>query len=395
MSQQNLTNNSTKSPLEIIPLESIIKVIMPDDILNKIKYLCRAISAVEWSGILLYTVKGTIKDPSKMVITLKDIIVMDKGTHTLTEFNFNEKIRDTSEYMDRHIDYTNEFEEAIEWKIGLIHSHNTMKVYFSPTDKAELVENTQGHNFYLSLIVNNYMDMVAKVAFRAAVEGKVNLDYVALDENGEEYVMENKDFTVKKEKMYVYDCDIKSKQRNIKVDKWFAKNVEEVIEIADKPKFVPQPMKNQVVKAKQTTAQGIHPISKLPIQENSFGPEDLDEPLTAEPGDVELFIMTLLLQGSIDESCEDLEDVLMFLETFTDSFTPQELSSKVLENYGKYYEIMFEDDSESPDFFCKITRYVINILEEHEADFRYLSATIMQIKSMLNKFEQYEHTTAG
>ena len=128
---------------------------------------------------------------------------------------------------------------------------------------------------------------------------------------------------------------------------------------------------------------------------NSFGPEDLDEPLTAEPGDVELFIMTLLLQGSIDESCEDLEDVLMFLETFTDSFTPQELSSKVLENYGKYYEIMFEDDSESPDFFCKITRYVINILEEHEADFRYLSATIMQIKSMLNKFEQYEHTTAG
>lgn len=367
---------------------------MPNDILNKIKYLCRAISKVEWSGILLYTVDGTIKDPSKMVINLKEIILMDKGTQTLTEYNFNEKIRDTSEYMDRHIDYTNEHEEALEWKIGLIHSHNTMKVFFSPTDQAELVENTKGHNFYLSLIVNNYMEMIAAVAYRAEATATMEIPYMALDENGEEYVMETSKFSFKKEKMYVLDCDIKSRQKAIKVSEGFAKNVEEVIEIADAPKFVPQPIKNKVVPVKQTFTRELHPISKLPIQTNPFDADSLDEVLTSDPGDIELFIMTLLLQGSIDETCEDLADVLAFLDEFTDSFTPQELGLKVLENYGKYYEIMFQDDSESPDAFCRITRMVISILEEYEVEYKYLSSTIMQIKSMLNKFEEYEHSTA-
>jgi hypothetical protein len=162
---------------------------MPDDTLNKIKYLCREIAKVEWSGILLYSVEGTIREPEKMIITLQDIIPMNKGTQAYTEYNFNEKKRDSSGYADRHIDYIEENEHALEWHLGHIHSHNTMAVFFSGTDMSELDDNSASHNFYLSLIVNNFMDFTAKVAFRATAEYKISMPYIALDENGNKYTM--------------------------------------------------------------------------------------------------------------------------------------------------------------------------------------------------------------
>ena len=55
------------------------------------KYLCKAIPEVEWSGILLYEVKGSIKDAKNMSLIVKDIIPMDKGSHTYTEYNFIEE----------------------------------------------------------------------------------------------------------------------------------------------------------------------------------------------------------------------------------------------------------------------------------------------------------------
>ena len=38
---------------------------MPLSILNKIKYLCKTIPNVEWSGVLFYSLKGSIKKPEK------------------------------------------------------------------------------------------------------------------------------------------------------------------------------------------------------------------------------------------------------------------------------------------------------------------------------------------
>jgi hypothetical protein len=40
-----------------------------------------------------------------------------------------------------------------------------MNVFFSGTDMGELNDNSPKHNIYLSLIVNNYLDMTAKLAF--------------------------------------------------------------------------------------------------------------------------------------------------------------------------------------------------------------------------------------
>lgn len=51
-----------------------------------------------------------------------------------------------------------------------------MDVFFSGTDKQELVTNSEHHNFYLSLIVNNRNEMTAKVAFRTKIEKKITVE---------------------------------------------------------------------------------------------------------------------------------------------------------------------------------------------------------------------------
>ena len=86
---------------------------------------------MEWSGILLYSVKGSIKEPEKMELHAEDIIPMDKGSQGATEYEYNKKsMFDTSKFDDKHIDYVesmcDEHPEVLEWKVGHIHSHNNM-----------------------------------------------------------------------------------------------------------------------------------------------------------------------------------------------------------------------------------------------------------------------------
>ena len=211
---------------------AIIKTIMPEEVLNKIKYLCRAISKVEWSGILLYSVSGSITNPSEMVITLRDIIPMHKGSQVYTEYSFNEKKRDTSGYDDKHIDYVMNKPEAMDWKIGHIHSHNTMAVYFSGTDTEELEDNSPSHNYYLSLIVNNFMEFTAKVAVHAKVEVEVPVSFEATNDEGDSYSIKDQVYTLKREVVAVYDCGLETPQEEISVDVDFAEGVRGIIEKA-------------------------------------------------------------------------------------------------------------------------------------------------------------------
>lgn len=380
---------------------------MPNEVLNKIKYLCRAIPKVEWSGILLYAVEGSIKEPLKMKIILKDIILMNKGSQAYTEYNFNEKKRDQSGYVDRHIDYTNEHEEALEWHIGHIHSHNTMNVFFSGTDMDELHENSECHNFYLSLIVNNFMDFCCKVAFRGTASTKVDMPYIAMDENGNEYTIEEATFNVKKEKLFIYDCEIESKAEKIKVNSAFANNVTEVIEEADKPKPVhtTYPASSQqssvvvnqpVAKTNITPQATIKKVEQKPsdivrgfVDDIPFDELDTLFPKD-EPEDIELFIMSLLTGGSIEEGCETLMDVLEYIAAFEDSISSDDVSKAVVDNYAPFYEKMFEEQSENPNFFRALTEDVIGMLEDYEGEYEFLSKAIMSIKYILKKFEEYE-----
>ena len=154
----------------MLEIDQEISLIMPAELLGKIWYLCHEINNVEWSGLLFYQPIGDIKDLSTFKIIAKDVYLMDIGTSAYTEYSFNESI----------MNFYDKFPEAMNYKIAHIHSHNNMNSFFSSTDNDELKDNAKNYNYYLSLIVNNKMDMVAKLA----MAGKSTQILTLKDNNG-------------------------------------------------------------------------------------------------------------------------------------------------------------------------------------------------------------------
>ena len=154
----------------MLEIDQEISLIMPAELLGKIWYLCHEINNVEWSGLLFYQPIGDIKDLSTFKIIAKDVYLMDIGTSSYTEYSFNESI----------VNFYDKFPEAMNYKIAHIHSHNSMNSFFSSTDNDELKDNAKNYNYYLSLIVNNKMDMVAKLA----MAGKSTQILTLKDNNG-------------------------------------------------------------------------------------------------------------------------------------------------------------------------------------------------------------------
>lgn len=145
---------------------------------------------------------------------------MDKGTASATGFTYDE----------RYVDYLMNKPERLDWKSGLIHSHNNMGVFFSGTDEKELATNAKAHNYYLSVVVNNRLDIIGKIGFIGEMEVPVKAPYYALDENGKKYLIENVSFTHKKEKLFTYGCNISYKIPENNLDKEFMENVTKIME---------------------------------------------------------------------------------------------------------------------------------------------------------------------
>lgn len=121
-------------------------MVIPDNVERKIRFLCRNIWEVEWSGVLFYKVSGSFDDGS-LVITCVDIFQMDEGVSTYTEFNMS---ADVCSYICDHPELAQE-----DTYNGLIHSHNNMQTFFSNTDTSTLQEEGNDMNHFVSLIVNN------------------------------------------------------------------------------------------------------------------------------------------------------------------------------------------------------------------------------------------------
>lgn len=129
-------------------------------LLEKIYVLCRSIPEVEWSGHLIYTME-TVEDTT--IFHPYDIILADIGTTGHTEYE--------PDGMEM-IDYMTKQENFINLKLGHIHSHNKMNVFFSGEDTGELEKNKDHFDGYLSVIVNNGMEIIAKFSQKVCEEAK-------------------------------------------------------------------------------------------------------------------------------------------------------------------------------------------------------------------------------
>ena len=385
---------------------------MPIEVLHQIQYLCKNIPKVEWSGALFYTTEGSIEKPGTFKITLKTILPLDMGSAAYTEYHLD----------DRFIDFIEEdFEERCTWKLGHIHSHNVMGVFFSGTDMAELNDNAPAHNFYLSLIVNNYMDFIAKVAFVGEAKKDIKqVPYTAKNVDGHDYIIEKQDFEVNTQKLFIYDCDIDTPKNEILVSDQFSAQVAKIME----PKPVKTPasnvqsrfpiptdklkqgqgwQRNGNQKSRQFKTQEEREMESWnkSFQQNSKkGPKNLfddwDVPANLiddlEEQDLEekaiydfcksLFDFT---NGPIDDF-ETLEDVLDVVADF--NLSPAELAKAVINDYAKTFNQHFPN-SNSRDFIEK-TYEAIDVLKDLQQLYPEIGLSVKTIEAMIFKFMENE-----
>ena len=373
---------------------------MPEKVFNQIRYLCREIAKVEWSGVLYYKVEGSIKDPANMVLTLEEVLPLHKGTSGYTEYEFG----------DAFVEHMMENEHLEDCKMGHIHSHNTMGVFFSGTDWSELEDNAPSHNFYLSLIVNNFMDFCAKVCFIVESSDKKKFDFTAKDENGQRYVYNSEDYVVETKKLVVYDCDIVSPPSEISINDSFKKKVETIIEEADKRVVRTT---NYIVGTHRTTPVhnydrdwdsrvDHHQQKREEDFKSSWDARNYSAPIIEEDEDevledaIEDFTMFVLNTGNNIAEFHNITDVVKNYKRY--DLSGRALAKGVLDKYVPVYEKFFDGlpDKDDPEMFMHITEQVIENLEDERdsSTLQYmedmLNPTIEGLRSMLKSFKNFE-----
>ena len=350
-----------------------------------------AINTVEWSGILFYSIKGGIEDPSKMKIIIEDILPMDKGNTSFTKYDFDERFEDYLMENPKHMDYY----------VGHVHSHHNMGVFFSGTDNAELVENSGAHNFYLSLIVNNHGDRIAKVAFRGTVEFESEIMQYAKNEKGEDYPIAKRMVQLKEEEVYVYDTVIKSKTKAVKVPKTFAEKVKALL----------KPVQNAVggkswqnnnnyrgsnagftTPQRKTPGPGTkkaHSFVDKYAGPNFPGTTKLPPVEDDDPYDVaENFLLMVLCAAANLTNVPNTIDKTVEIISTTRSYTPMEFAKRVIAVTPKTYEEMFPDATEE-EFLADIL-IGNDVLREYGAIFPELENTIDAIDALIQNLIQNE-----
>lgn len=141
-----------QTSINLIQKSTIYKLIIPEEVESKIRFICNNVWNVEWSGVLFYDYEGSFDDGT-LTITAKDIFVMDIGNTTYTEFDMSPEV----------ISYMTEHPELLGYQTGLIHSHNNMTSFFSQTDVNTLKEEGNDTNHFVSLIVNNVGNYTARI----------------------------------------------------------------------------------------------------------------------------------------------------------------------------------------------------------------------------------------
>ena len=101
--------------------------------------------------------------PKEVQLTATYFRLLDLGSPGYTSFDV-----DPSDMVDMY----NEKPELMEQRAGLVHSHHNMDTFFSGTDTDELHEKAM-NGLYLSLILNNDWEPIAKLAWGGEVERKI------------------------------------------------------------------------------------------------------------------------------------------------------------------------------------------------------------------------------
>lgn len=189
---------------QLVKGSSTYRLIVPENVEEKIRYLLRKFPSTEWSGVLFVTHQGSFEN-NDLVITCKDIYPMDLGNATFTEFKMSE---DVASYMSENI-------ELFDCDLQLIHSHHQMPTQPSGTDLNTLKEEGNERNCFVSLIVNNAGKYYAAVTRKTQTKSKVTIkrlgtSYEFFGEGSKELEHDSAEITkvIEKEVIEYFDLDV-------------------------------------------------------------------------------------------------------------------------------------------------------------------------------------------
>lgn len=333
MSITNLSQKLNHIKYENITLKGEPLVYLSEQVWNKIKYLCRHINAVEWSGCIFYKFlwnNPTLSNVTTLNIEVVDIIPLDKGTVGFTEYNFDSRVLTYMTEMD-----------YFDLKIGHCHSHHEMKTFFSGTDMSELNDNSEFIKPYLSLIVNNHNTFSCKLGFRIEAEPIV---YKYQDINGESAIMMSK--TKDTVKVASYDCVVAPPKSPLIVSDKFMQQFEQIM----KPKtpiitnldFIKQYQSKQTNLFEDTFEW--HDSLKNSIVINE---EELDDFPTLR--ELELMTCYILRLGkkidndSIENTLEDIENSISQRQMNLEKYVKQ-IGSNINKYIAQYWETKVTDE---------------------------------------------------
>ena len=155
-----------KTKLKLQKMSNTFNLTINSDTELKIRKLCKRFPTKEWSGVLFYDCNGSFEE-GNLSFVAKDFLLMDIGNATYTEYNADDL--DIATYMAMNPD-------LLDCHTGNIHSHNQMQAFFSGTDDNTLLQEGTDVNNFLSLVVNNAGNYVARFTRRVKYETEVTVD---------------------------------------------------------------------------------------------------------------------------------------------------------------------------------------------------------------------------
>lgn len=149
---------------QLVKGSATYKMVVPEEVERKIRYLLRKFPRTEWSGVLFVTHTGTF-EAGDLAITCKDIYPMDLGNEVYTEFYMSE---DVTAYMAENM-------ELFDCDLALVHSHHNMASNPSGTDLQTLRAEGNERNCFVSLIINNAGNYYAAITRKVKMQSEVTV----------------------------------------------------------------------------------------------------------------------------------------------------------------------------------------------------------------------------
>jgi tetratricopeptide (TPR) repeat protein len=342
--------------LPFLDLSQVVTVILSDKVWHKIQFLCKNISTVEWSGCIIYNIKGRLDQPEKLDIKVLDLIPLDKGTTGFTSYHFDERVLNFIVEND-----------YLEYKIGHIHSHHSMKTFFSGTDLEEVNENSEHIKPYLSIIVNNANEFSAKLAFRMKRLSSTAYQYQDVD---------NKTMTLElpQEDEYVanYNCKVIVPNPLYNVDVKFLDQFNDINKPKAIPKSLPKVNHKEIPFFGEDNWKANSKLDKqleFLFEDESMFSDDLKQQ--------EKLFTTLLRLGveiendSFEQALEDIENCIVS----DPDFTLEQYAYSLNKNFDKITTEILKLKPKAKDYKEQLEYYRETFIEElyfSQYDFRFV-----------------------